>query len=240
MDNKEAADFKAWLIRELPAGTEIGNPSWWADRIWKRAEAALRAQGEPVACCSTCNGEGVVPAHEPYSFRPMVCPECKGANTAPPPGRVSDARPYGCTLTDAQLADRLDELSDAVTKGEKGRHEFTMQVPAEPNRDADLVLSTAAQRLRLNAAPSGWQPATTAPKDGTEILVRVGSDGTYLVKWAAVSDFMTQDELENCELDDDEIEEPDWFYASYGGGGRYVEKFTHWMPLPAPPSEGGS
>jgi hypothetical protein len=47
------------------------------------------------------------------------------------------------------ICDRLDELADAVTKGDRGMHEFTMRIPAEPDRDADLVLSAAATRLRL-------------------------------------------------------------------------------------------
>ena len=46
------------------------------------------------------------------------------------------------------LAARLDELSDAVTKGEAGMHEFHMRIPAERDRDADLVLHEAAKRLR--------------------------------------------------------------------------------------------
>lgn len=46
------------------------------------------------------------------------------------------------------LADRLDELSDAVTKGASGMHEFFMRIPAELDRDADLVLAEAAKRLR--------------------------------------------------------------------------------------------
>ena len=46
------------------------------------------------------------------------------------------------------IAKRLDELSDAVTKGEAGMREFTMRVPAELDRDADLVLAEAARRLR--------------------------------------------------------------------------------------------
>ncbi len=47
------------------------------------------------------------------------------------------------------LCKRLDELSKAVTQGREtvGR-EFTMRVPAEPDRDADLVLSSAAERIR--------------------------------------------------------------------------------------------
>ena len=47
------------------------------------------------------------------------------------------------------LANRLDELSEAITKGsEYISREFTMRVPAELDHDADLVLSQAAERLR--------------------------------------------------------------------------------------------
>lgn len=46
------------------------------------------------------------------------------------------------------LAKRLDELSDAVTKGAAGMNEFYMRIPAERDRDADLVLAEAAKRLR--------------------------------------------------------------------------------------------
>ncbi len=44
---------------------------------------------------------------------------------------------------------RLDELSTAITKGRAVfEREFTMRVPAELDRDADLVLNIAAKRLK--------------------------------------------------------------------------------------------
>ncbi len=47
------------------------------------------------------------------------------------------------------LCARLEELAAAVTKGEAGmRWEFDMRIPAEHDRDADLVLSSAARRIR--------------------------------------------------------------------------------------------
>ena len=52
-------------------------------------------------------------------------------------------------IPNSVLADRLDALSDAVTKGRDAvAREFTMRVPAEHDRDADLVLSEAADRIR--------------------------------------------------------------------------------------------
>jgi hypothetical protein len=52
-----------------------------------------------------------------------------------------------------RLVGRLRELADAVTQGRDAvAREFTMRVPAEPERDADLVLSKAADELdRLRA-----------------------------------------------------------------------------------------
>jgi len=46
------------------------------------------------------------------------------------------------------LCSRLMKLSDAVTKGpESINREFYMNIPAEVDHDADIVLSEAANRL---------------------------------------------------------------------------------------------
>jgi len=48
-----------------------------------------------------------------------------------------------------ELCERLKQLSRAVTKGkDEIDREFTMSIPAELDRDADLVLDEAAKRLR--------------------------------------------------------------------------------------------
>lgn len=51
-------------------------------------------------------------------------------------------------VPDSILIARLHELSDAITKGRDSiNREFTMRVPAEVDRDADLVLAEAARRI---------------------------------------------------------------------------------------------
>lgn len=46
------------------------------------------------------------------------------------------------------LCERLMELSDAVTKGEKGiKREFYMSIPAQVDHDADLVLAAAGKKI---------------------------------------------------------------------------------------------
>lgn len=59
------------------------------------------------------------------------------------------------------LAERLSELSDAVGKrGADRDRELTRRVPAELDRDADLVLSEAAQRLvKLEAERDAYRAA---------------------------------------------------------------------------------
>ena len=47
------------------------------------------------------------------------------------------------------LVNRLKELSSAITTGRNVQErEFTMRIPAECDRDADLVLAEAAKRLK--------------------------------------------------------------------------------------------
>ena len=42
---------------------------------------------------------------------------------------------------------RLRELADVVTKGKESWHEFSMRIPADPDRDADLILTWAADEI---------------------------------------------------------------------------------------------
>ena len=51
-------------------------------------------------------------------------------------------------VPDQVLLTRVAELVDAVTQGSAGLNEFTMRVPAECDRDADLVLTELIIRYR--------------------------------------------------------------------------------------------
>jgi hypothetical protein len=62
---------------------------------------------------------------------------------------------------------------------------------------------------------SEWQPIETAPKSSKAILVHCGDRrNTYAVTWFRLYEG----------------------WAIFGGG-ALNEKPTHWMPLPAPPTE---
>jgi hypothetical protein len=60
MSDREA--FEKWLQREMPAGTVISDPLWWAPKILKAAQA--QAQVRFVAACSGLQYEN-----------PMACGE---------------------------------------------------------------------------------------------------------------------------------------------------------------------
>lgn len=53
-------------------------------------------------------------------------------------------------VPNAVLCDRLIALSDAVARGKAAiADEFTRRIPAEVDRDADIVLSEAARRVKI-------------------------------------------------------------------------------------------
>lgn len=84
------------------------------------------------------------------------------------------------------------------------------------------IAELEAEVVRLKAG-RGWQPIETAPKDGTLILVSFGAKGVRAVSW--------EDDLW-C-VDDDK-------HGPYPLRGYSYSTFTaptHWMPLPAKPSE---
>lgn len=53
-------------------------------------------------------------------------------------------------ISDEEIAERLWQLMRAVTTGDMS--EFTMRVPADPKRDADLMLAEASRRLKAMGA----------------------------------------------------------------------------------------
>jgi len=66
-----------------------------------------------------------------------------------------------------------------------------------------------------------WQPIETAPKDGDDILV-LWSDpgaGCLVVSW------------------EDKPRQPGWNWATLDGLSYHADAFSHWMPLPDPPTD---
>ena len=89
-----------------------------------------------------------------------------------------------------------------------------------------LLCEQAAEIERLRAkAESKWQPIETAPKDGTQILVG-NRHGAWLAMYRPIyqSGYSPQNP---------------WFSLMINHGHMKVVELTptHWMPLPAAPSE---
>ncbi len=127
---------------------------------------------------------------------------------------------------------RLRELAQAVTYGREAiNREFTMRVPADEDRDADCVLSWAADALEQ---ATRWNSIESAPKDGTEILGWREDCGHLLIRWDCAESFLTESEIEAGGWNDDNLFAEDWFCADFIHGSRLdgSEAPTHWMSLP--------
>lgn len=80
-----------------------------------------------------------------------------------------------------------------------------------------------------------WKPIETAPKNGDELLLFREDAGVLLARWTSPIEILSEREIEESRLSEDELNESDWFYADFICGGRLDEPATHWMPLPEPP-----
>lgn len=87
------------------------------------------------------------------------------------------------------------------------------------------------------ADESGWRPIETAPKDGTEVLVAT-------VDWVATASWDAEHEPVSRDEDGNELDYDQWTWeGAWLGDGLNSDESpivydpTHWMPLPAPPSE---
>ena len=41
------SEFLQWMKDQMPSGTHIHNPEWWAKRIWEAAIRAVAGEGKP-------------------------------------------------------------------------------------------------------------------------------------------------------------------------------------------------
>ena len=62
---------------------------------------------------------------------------------------------YGSDTTTVKRVARLRELVKVITRGRIADGEFSMRIPADEDRDADLVLSWAARKIESLSAPVG-------------------------------------------------------------------------------------
>lgn len=112
------------------------------------------------------------------------------------------------------LCARLDELADAVTKGRDGiNREFYMSIPAELDRDADVVICEASRRLK---ATEWISIKDRLPEFEESVLVFCNIYGRFISSY-------------------DRIGDSD-FGQWHRGNEKGILPPTHWMPLPEIPS----
>lgn len=80
---------------------------------------------------------------------------------------------------------------------------------------------------------SEWQPIETAPKDGTLVLLTIGTH-TGVGRWAVIS---RRDTLNDT---DDDVAVFDYEFGWRSPNDKRIngKQPTHWMPLPQPPEDG--
>lgn len=103
--------------------------------------------------------------------------------------------------TDAETRERIERIARQIDDSFKGTGHT-------PYGIAKAAMSAFAEE-------SKWQPISSAPKDGTEILVYQGTL-VYHAKWGGER-------------------HPTWVYPKTGIS--FVDSSTHWQPLPEPPIE---
>ena len=116
-------------------------------------------------------------------------------------------------------ADHIDRLADVLSSAGD-----TVLIGNTLERIAALKAGAAA--LRRASPETGWQPISTAPKDGTKVVLLIEHDQAVVASWQAIEDFAMwvtagEDDCPN----------------SWEGFGCYADSDqpTHWQPLPPAP-----
>ena len=130
--------------------------------------------------------------------------------------RLRDAAENACDNPGDEVPPRLVFEAAGALERMKRRH----------NDAWDKLAVLARERDEARAA-SQWQPISTAPKDGTEVLVyglssraEFNEPGRYVAQWCKAYGLG-----------------PDWYMT--GTEEPVYVKATKWMPLPQPPKEDG-
>lgn len=112
--------------------------------------------------------------------------------------------------------------------------------PMGPRPDAreavrvSLRASLAAACTRAPAVPAGWLPIETAPKDGARIILTNG-ESVAEGSWLHAEPYIREKrDIDGCYIDQDESDGFDDWVDSIGG---MTPSPTHWMPLPAAPTQ---
>jgi hypothetical protein len=138
---------------------------------------------------------------------------------------VAPDTPQTATPPDAQMREQVARIIDKGAWSINPRTQKLYLMGAERRTDA---LTKADAILALSPA---WLPISSAPKDGTEVLVSTAnSRGVF--EHMAVASWDDTDEYGRCE--------PRWTIFSGKHHSPALDYHpTHWLPLPPPPASCG-
>lgn len=208
-----ASDFSDWLAREMPPGTVISDPRWWAPRIAARfatpqppqpagavpeLDAVMRARGLPKVADALGHSRNFALANPTLSQTTRdhiegLCNmlEIAAAHIAPPPA-----------------SDYPECSGDPASCPENEGYGC-----CKPNQPPASV-------------PDGWLPIASAPKHSGRIML--GNEfGAWMADWRPVyqSGFRPDNPWASAMLNLDHIPRDHRYRPA-----------THWRPIPAPPT----
>jgi hypothetical protein len=223
--------FSDWLAREMPPGTVIGDPHWWAPRIL-RAVARAAPKAEPVADAQVASLRRVIERHATW------------ANNAMP--FLRRAADDGLTIEERM------ELAKFLA----GCDERLVRSAAPPARDA---VREAADVIAVSHLIFG--ACKDAPGDiGLRVMQLLADRKQQSVrKWKPI-DSAPRGELVEVLTEDGHIDRAEWREArqcmvapvaqaagecgpgwvSQVAGWLPIDLPTHWRPLAAPPARDAS
>jgi len=183
---------------------------------------ALSTDAEPVV--------EIVQAESPFARKVFGC-DIKALvdlRTLPVGTKLYTAPPAPSVALKALDTHTMQKLREALR--------FSASRSVMSSADEARILSALSAQVQDVA---GWQDISTAPKDGSEILLYREDCGVLLGRWISCSDFVVDGDpsAEFCQSDE-EWEEPDWFGADFVSGFRITNDGlpTHWMALPTAPA----
>lgn len=143
----EPDDFTQWLKREMPSGTVIGSPEWWAPRIYRAVIAADRAR------------RGGVEA-EPESFVNWLCREMPAGTVIGDP-RWWASRIYRAARGSAVLENALKNAPPAMPADPRYEHLLELLGAKDHEDAARIIAGHHARELASATVPDAlpyWPP----------------------------------------------------------------------------------